>query len=200
MYGNNPCAMLEMIHFCRRRSLGFTLVELMVTLALLAILLLFAVPSFQEFRRSSELSTAANGLVAVLSVARGEAMKRSATTLVIPATGTDWSSGYLAFVDTNYDASYTAATDILLARNNAALPPYLVVTQTGTAGYVRFNGSGYSVTGAGFGDSTLEIARTDLTGTDLLAQTRRIKVNPSGRLRVCTPKSTIDATCLATGG
>jgi type IV fimbrial biogenesis protein FimT len=56
---------------------GFTMVELMVTLLLLAILLGIAVPSFRDASLSSRLTGYANDLVAGVQIARSEAIKRN---------------------------------------------------------------------------------------------------------------------------
>ena len=61
---------------------GFTLVELMVAVAVLAVLLVIAVPSFKRLTLSNRLSTTANDVVLAVNTARIEAIKRNATTLV----------------------------------------------------------------------------------------------------------------------
>ncbi len=58
---------------------GFTIVELMITLAVAAVLLVIAVPSFRSIMLSSRLDTAANDLVASLNTARMEAVKANAS-------------------------------------------------------------------------------------------------------------------------
>lgn len=61
-----------------RSRAGFTLVELMVTIFVAAILLAIAVPSFKHVIASSRLTTTANNMVSVLNAARMEAIKRNA--------------------------------------------------------------------------------------------------------------------------
>lgn len=59
------------------RQRGFTLVELMVTLAVVVILTAIAVPSFRNMTLSNRLTTSANDIVAALNVAKMEAVKRN---------------------------------------------------------------------------------------------------------------------------
>lgn len=68
-------------------AVGFTLIELIVTVAVAAILISLAIPSFQNTLLRSKLSAISNKLVASASLARSEAIKRNETTLLcIPNT------------------------------------------------------------------------------------------------------------------
>ncbi len=62
----------------RRSRAGFTLIELVVTILVAAILITIAVPSFEHITVSSRLTTTANSLVDALNTARMEAIKRNA--------------------------------------------------------------------------------------------------------------------------
>ena len=164
-----------------KRAFGFTLIELMVTIAIAAILLTVAVPSFTTYLRNAELTSASNNLIATINTARGEAMKRNRRTMVVPTSnGTDWTTGWVVFVDLNGNNSYDSATDLTVT-TKTALPSYLSVTGTGsandpTAPYIMFDASGYAaVVGGGFGGLTLSISRNDVTGSQLVNETRRIK-------------------------
>jgi type IV fimbrial biogenesis protein FimT len=88
---------------CRRgasSSAGFTLVELMITLLVGAILLGIAVPSFRNFVQDSRLTTESNSLVYSLNLARSEAVKSDGSVEVCASTnGTScgglWASGWI---------------------------------------------------------------------------------------------------------
>jgi type IV fimbrial biogenesis protein FimT len=80
---------------------GFSLIELLVTMSLLAILLAMALPAFSSSRLNTVLRTSANNLLASTHLARGEAIKRnSPVTLCVSADGLvcgtgDWSQGWI---------------------------------------------------------------------------------------------------------
>lgn len=186
----------------RRHGAGFTLIELLVTVALMAILMVVAVPSFTTFQRNSELSSFSNTMLAALNAARGEAMKRGRYAMVVPANGSSWSSGWVVFVDLDRSQSYSEADDFTLLTRDAP-PSYLSISGNNTVSasppYIMFDASGYSKTkSGGFGASTFEVKRNDVSGTAQYAQTRRIKIASTGRVRVCTPTSASDSECSAT--
>jgi type IV fimbrial biogenesis protein FimT len=91
----------------RRRHRGFTLIELMITLVLAAIIVSLATPSFQNIIQNNRAATQSNELLAALSLARSEAVKRGARVSLCPSTnqtsctgGTNWADGWIAFRDT----------------------------------------------------------------------------------------------------
>src|SRR5438874_13140870 len=85
-----------------RHSGGFTLIELMVVIAVSAILLAVAVPNFSSMLISTRLGSQANDLIADLRLARSEAATRGAWVVVCPsanggtscsASAADWARG-----------------------------------------------------------------------------------------------------------
>ncbi len=60
-------------------SLGFTLLELMTTIAVAGILLAIAIPSFQTMTYNSRLTAQVNDMVSAMNIARSEAIKRNGT-------------------------------------------------------------------------------------------------------------------------
>jgi type IV fimbrial biogenesis protein FimT len=84
---------------------GFTLVELLVTLAVAAVLLSLAVPAFTSSQLTSQLRSAANSLVAGAHLARSEAIKRNQVVrMCVSGDGEacssgDWNQGWIIEAD-----------------------------------------------------------------------------------------------------
>lgn len=100
-------------------SEGFTIVELMMTLAVAAILSAVAAPSFNDIIQNNRLVTQVNELQASLSLARSEAIKRNDFLTVCPSRDGancmgNWESGWLVFVNDNVDGTVNAGEEILL--------------------------------------------------------------------------------------
>lgn len=86
------------VHRKPNNSSGFSLLELMVTLTVAAILLLIAVPSFRDAIHRNQVSSASNALLAGLSYARTEAINRSQLVSMCPSSdGTSCTVGGQAF-------------------------------------------------------------------------------------------------------
>jgi type IV fimbrial biogenesis protein FimT len=95
------------------RMAGFTLVEAMTTLALGALLVGVAIPSFQHLLADNAMSAARNSMVTHLHLARSEAVKRGITAVLCPSfdglgclQGFEWQGGFMLFSDSNNNRIY----------------------------------------------------------------------------------------------
>jgi type IV fimbrial biogenesis protein FimT len=103
------------------RQAGFTMIELMVTLAVVAIVVTMAVPSFQSVINGNRLAGTANEMIASLQLARTEAIRRNGRAGVCMSTGTNSGEdaacatanvdGWITFVDGNDDGAFDKDDD-----------------------------------------------------------------------------------------
>jgi prepilin-type N-terminal cleavage/methylation domain-containing protein len=108
---------------------GFTLVELMVTLAIIGTLVAIAVPSFQQFSRSQTLSARINSLHQDLGFARAEAVKLQQTVRV-EAAGKGWNDGWNVYADANADGDRDTG-ERLLREQGPMTPGYKMAVVDG---------------------------------------------------------------------
>lgn len=72
---------------------GFTLVEMMVTLALITIIISLGVPMYGQFTQGSHLTSRTSELVSAINLARSEAVTRRADVTLAALDG-DWTNGW----------------------------------------------------------------------------------------------------------
>lgn len=114
-----------MIHI-RNRQRGFSLVELMITIVVAAILLAVALPSFRDVIHRNQVSSASNALLASLAYARTEAINRGQLVSMCPgsqgagctAASTAYEPGWIVYTypagAASANKAYVAASDIML--------------------------------------------------------------------------------------
>ncbi|MFO1418814.1 MAG: GspH/FimT family pseudopilin [Methylotetracoccus sp.] len=143
---------------------GFTLIEMMVTVAVAAILMSVGVPSFQQLIQSNRVTTQTNEFVAALNLARSEAIKRGTRiTICKSSTSTScagsggWQQGWIIFTDNNNNAAADDGTGSIL-RVYGALSDVTLTGNTNVASYVSYVASGSTqLTGGGFQAGTLTL-------------------------------------------
>lgn len=100
---------------------GFTLIELMITVGLAAVLLSFAVPGMSQFLAKRSVESAASALASDYRFARSEAVKRTAVVTICRSSNGaacagdagSWHVGWIVFVDSDNDGAVDAGEDIL---------------------------------------------------------------------------------------
>jgi len=162
---------------------GFTLIEMMIAVAIIAILMAIAVPSFQDFIRNNRISSEYNQMIATLQAARGEAIKRGTTITVCASTdgascaGTSWETGSIAFADIDEDASVDAGVDDVFNVRAASTSPRITIrsVQFGNGGFMQFTSAGFS---AGSDNGTFKICDTPVDNL----RAKAINVAATGRI------------------
>lgn len=122
------------------KQTGLTLIELIVTLAVISVLLVVGIPQFKSTTANSRLTTTANTLTGSLALARTEAIKR-ATDVAITASNNDWTNGWTTSVTIS-----GATTDIRLS---PALVADTAINTSGVAA-VTFQPDGRSTSAVTF--------------------------------------------------
>ncbi len=115
-----------------RRSRGFSLLELMITITVMAILLAIALPSFRDVIHRNQVSSASNAILASVSYARSEAITRGQLVSVCPgdktsgcsAGGKVYDQGWIVYTypagAASANKAYVAASSVLL-RSSATI-------------------------------------------------------------------------------
>jgi len=128
-----------------RNIKGFTLIELIVVIAIAGILVAIGVPSFTNLTKDSRIRSEANGLMGALAYARTEAIRRGNTVHFGRRNGTDMSGGAVVWIDADGDNSWDAGEEIRLWE---PFKTTIAVTTANT--YLSFNSIGMANATADF--------------------------------------------------
>jgi type IV fimbrial biogenesis protein FimT len=162
------------------KSSGFTMIELMMTVAIGAIVLMLAVPSFRYVTNSNRIAAEINGLLGDLQFARAEAIKEGKTVTVCVSTdglnctgSTSWEGGWIVFSDpTNFGVVDANETILRVQKRFSGTDTF----DSNGITFVSFNREGYA---APIANGTL-ITLHDSTNTS--AWTRCLAINLVGQI------------------
>lgn len=174
-----------------RARRGFSLIELMVTLAVLGILTMVAAPNFRDMLRRGKVSGASNALLADLRYARAEAIDRGQLVSLCPssdgssctANGKAWESGWLVYTypagAASANAAY-AAGNLLLRASGAHQG---VAMRAASASVVSFGQQGQLRPGTALAFVTCIRSGSATDGENVAAVPgSQLSVGPSGSL------------------
>lgn len=165
---------------------GFTLVELLVVLAVGSILLAIAVPGYGFLVNTSRVAAVTNNLVSTLQLARSEAIKRGMRITVCktahaggaaPACDATagWHEGWLVFVDDGMPGVIDA-DDVLLRVQQPAHADVSITANSHISRFISYLPDGRSRGVAGLGNGTFEVC--------VSGSRRDIVINNAGRPRL----------------
>jgi type IV fimbrial biogenesis protein FimT len=187
------------------RSRGFTLMELMIVVALVGVILAIGAPSFGEFRRSNRMAGIANDFLVAVQVARSEALKRQTGVSMCPsdtpeaddAVCTDDLSfnGWIVFADPNNNCQREPADArevILQIGTRVDTSPSRPITSVADGNCIGFAGTGFTRQTPGPGPEIITARHTlfcddrgdaPQPGTEL-SSSRGVDLSPTGRARI----------------
>jgi type IV fimbrial biogenesis protein FimT len=138
-----------------RGSHGYSLVELLVVMTIVAIVIGIAVPSYRYVTNSSRVTAEVNQLLGDMQYARSEAVKEGSAVSVCPSSNattssspsclgsTTWNSGWMVFSDLNGNGSFDTG-DQLLRSQPALNSNDTFVASDSAVTYVSFNREGFT--------------------------------------------------------
>ncbi len=166
--------------------LGFTLMELIVVLAIVAILLSWGLPSIQQSIRNSQVLAQGNELVSLLHFAKSEALRRNTEVPLLLAAGDE---GWSAIVEDPAE----------LANVEGCVPGQLRcssntgVSLTAAVAEVVYNNRGYIRSAdEAWAPETLFVEHHECVGN---MQRRRIDITPTGQISSCSLPCASQAAC-----
>jgi len=168
------------------RQRGISAMELLTTIAVVAVTTLFAVPSVQDFSRRSALTARSNELLGVLMQARQQAVRERAPVLVVASAG-DFAHAVRTGVDVNRDGILNEDEPIL---NQLSAADSSVRSQA--AADVAFNNFGAVV---GSQQQSLLLCGKGWTSDNDDHYARTVVVHASGRIEVVRGSQSAAASC-----
>ena len=179
----------------RGKAGGFTLVEMMVALLVLAVLIVISAPGFTNLIKNNRMLSHMYAMRAALNGARSEALaQRNFVTLCRSADGVtcsvgDWNTGFIAFLDDDRDRVVDDPNDqIFISKVLDADTLEVTKILTGQPDWVQFDSRGYA---ANSSQGTFRVC--DNRGDDFM---RGIRVTPGGMVVALDPNDpSITFTC-----
>lgn len=171
-----------------RRASGFTLMELMMVLAIMAIVMGIAIPSIRSYTNNARIGSAVNDLILDFALARTEAARqgyvttvcRSSNQTACETSGDNWAVGRIVFIDKDSDGVVDTGEDIV-RKTAAAATTLTIAGSTTSLNRLSFAPSGARTRGSA--DAYFTVCASGLTE-------RRVTVSAAGRTRATRGTST----------
>jgi type IV fimbrial biogenesis protein FimT len=175
---------MESVVSVSAQNAGFTLIELMIVMVIVAIFVTVGVPNFQNMIGDNRLSTQANSLVSSLQFARSEALKTGTQVVVCRSTdgstcaggtGTTWESGWIVFVDADNNNAISLG-DAVIQSNQGLVGGNTLRSAGGFDTRITYEATGLQTASAG----TFRLCSGHNPDVN---QGRQIAVSPTGHVQ-----------------
>ncbi|MFT3789866.1 MAG: GspH/FimT family pseudopilin [Rudaea sp.] len=179
------------------RSQGFSMVELMIVVTIIAVLTMLALPNFAEWLQNSRTRSVAESMQNGIRFAQGEAARLNRVTTFTPSATGGWTVTYVPTDNDSIPTTLQTANDPNIANVTVAPTTAISFNSLGRAGTA---GSYSSATGStAFTLATADYAVTYLVTNSHAPRRLRVYVTPGGKVRQCDPDKTFDVAAAPDG-
>lgn len=148
------------MHAHRRPAAGFTVIELMVVVAIIAIVAIFGIPSYKSVTTQNRMAGEINDLASDIELARSAAIKQGLTVTICPSANptatpsattptcsasTQWNTGWIVFIDITPNQTFSSTNGDTLLRTHGPFTgsdTLVSSTTSGTLNSITFNRMG----------------------------------------------------------
>jgi type IV fimbrial biogenesis protein FimT len=196
----------------RRPAEGFTIIELMVVIAIVAVFMVVAIPSYKSVTTQSRMAGEINDLASDIALARSAAVKQGMTVTICPSANpsatpstsapacsgsTSWSTGWIVFIDTAGNQTFTTNGDTLLRVHGPFTgSDTLVLSSTSsTPTSITFNRMGGTTSFGAAPDFSNTGTLTLHDSTNNAAWRRCVVLSEAGTITVYSPQNNKQGSC-----
>lgn len=181
----------------KQKNSGFTLIELIMVLVVMAIILSIAVPSFRTMFANNQAGAISEDFIAALNLARSEAVKRGKLVSICRTTNAasctsstgDWNTGYIVYLDSSSSETLTTttiATDgIIRIYPSSANTAISVMRGASDVTFLRYNSMG-SLAKNVTGEATVTTSATKCKGNNKRVMTVKLSGAISVTKQACS--------------
>lgn len=177
---------------------GFNLTEMLVVMAIVAILLGIAAPSYRYITNSYRMSSEINSLLGDMMYARSEAVKEGQNVTVCASSdgatcsgNSTWQTGWLVFSNPTNAANPAAGTVLKLQGAFSGTTPDTFIANPALSA-LTYNREGFATTAAGFPNNTTVVLHDSTANA---VWTRCLWLTAQGVPNTETPANNLSGTC-----
>lgn len=163
---------------------GFTFIELMIVIAILAIIMVFALPAYKDLQLRKNITGQANHLLSIVHLARSEAIKRSEIVTICKSSdgqtcGGFWSKGWIMFADQDADGVLDVSEKII---STGTIDSQINMTWSafGSNNYLRLTPRGMTLSQNGTFTLCPKDGNSTIARTVIVSKLARVRLPPAG--------------------